>query len=1059
MEGRIKKVIAAVLIGLMFMGTGSSFDVRAEKLDQDEILQADSYVIQSDDIQVETEAGETNTIEETEPETMTETQAESEWAGDAWDDPELAQIEEAYAREDGKSYKSSRSSSEFAEDRDIKAFGIDVYSGDGAIDWEKVKAEGVDFAIIRAGFRGYGSSGSLNKDSRVDENIQGALEAGIQVGIYFFSTAINSDEALEEAKFTVDIIKDYDITYPVAYDCEGYDNSEYRNYQVSKEIRTENAITFLDYVQSQGYQGMMYSSAGHLRDESAWGTGDLQKAYPMWVAQYYCDEEGNEYTSFDQISGRLTSYEGVYRIWQCSSQGEIDGIDHIVDLDIEYYDKEVQVGHTEMISAVATATSVGAQADITWKEADNAQWYRVYRRTDSTEEWECIAETEETSYSDSDIKADQIYYYTVEGANMTAGVTTYGTYDTEGLSCTYISNKVGATELVSAVASVVSDNVQADITWKEADNATWYKVYRRMNSEEKWQYIGKATNTSYTDKGIEPGKTYYYTVKGANTQDGETTYGSYDKNGLACAYKVGKTTLLSATASATSSEIRADITWEEADNAQWYRVYRRTSSEESWQYIGKATGTSYTDTDLELNQTYYYTVKGACKVAGTTIYGSYDKTGLSCSYVHKVGKTKMTSAKITWTSSGVKADITWEEADNAQWYRVYRRTSSEESWQYIGKATTTSYTDNTVKEDQTYYYTVKGGSKVVGVTVYGSYEKNGKAAALTLATPKLKADSAYSINAYNKIIWDDVYGAQGYYIYRKEPGGQWVNLGCEKRNAVNTSDYYIDNDIESGKTYVYTVKAYRRVNGKNVYSKYDTTGLYKIPEAEIQGVYSFSDGIEIDWAYIENVDGYRVYRKTDGGSWGRIADLPPFSDDEGTIETSYYIDTTAKQNTHYDYTVRAVCKAGKKDFLSPYDPDGISGICFDMNIDFSMELEEGGYADTCYLTVRNNGPEPIYFMDPILGDKSTREVCQMTFMDETKWENNQRVAVDTVKVNASDQRRMVLCVAEGEEAIQDTGLLSNLILDVLIEYNDRYYEFCYETYNEDSEWYIFDCPE
>ncbi|MCD8231926.1 MAG: RICIN domain-containing protein [Clostridiales bacterium] len=224
---------------------------------------------------------------------------------------------------------------------EIKAYGIDVSKYQADIDWEKVAADGVTFAFIRVGYRGY-TSGTITQDSYAIQNIEGALAAGIKVGVYFFSTALTETEAEEEAEFVVSLIDDYDISYPVCYDCEGYDNSSYRNYGLSSSQRSSNAIAFLDFVEDCGYTGLMYSSASHFKNDNKWETSTLEEKYTIWVAQYpyYTYTSSTDYTlypSFASAESKTTTYTGAYRFWQFTSQGSVSGISGNVDLDFEYY--------------------------------------------------------------------------------------------------------------------------------------------------------------------------------------------------------------------------------------------------------------------------------------------------------------------------------------------------------------------------------------------------------------------------------------------------------------------------------------------------------------------------------------------------------------------------------------------------------------------------------------------------------------------------------------------------------------------------------------------------
>jgi len=139
---------------------------------------------------------------------------------------------------------------QYEDETYITKLGVDVSTYQGEIDWEAVKKQGIEFAIIRIGFRGYGESGKLVLDERYAENVENANKAGIQVGLYFFSQAINEEEAREEAKFILENIREKTIEYPICYDLEKikYDDTARAN-NLSKEQRTKNAIAFCKEIQ------------------------------------------------------------------------------------------------------------------------------------------------------------------------------------------------------------------------------------------------------------------------------------------------------------------------------------------------------------------------------------------------------------------------------------------------------------------------------------------------------------------------------------------------------------------------------------------------------------------------------------------------------------------------------------------------------------------------------------------------------------------------------------------------------------------------------------------
>ncbi len=214
---------------------------------------------------------------------------------------------------------------------EVITYGIDVAKWQGVIDWKQVKAAGVDFAIIRVGYRTQ-VDGEIYEDPYAKYNLQQAEANGIKIGVYFFSTAISKKEAIEEAKWVSGYIAPYPITYPVAYNCEGFSDADNRQNGLSINTRTDIAIAFLDYVKDQEYTPMFYAAKNELEQNAQWDTDRLSSKYKIWVAQYPAEA----YTSSSK-----TTYTGELAMWQYTSKGEVKGIDKPVDINIAYfgYDK------------------------------------------------------------------------------------------------------------------------------------------------------------------------------------------------------------------------------------------------------------------------------------------------------------------------------------------------------------------------------------------------------------------------------------------------------------------------------------------------------------------------------------------------------------------------------------------------------------------------------------------------------------------------------------------------------------------------------------------------
>ena len=193
------------------------------------------------------------------------------------------------------------------------SMGIDVSKWNGTIDWKAVKNSGVSFVIIRCGYRG-SSQGALIEDPKFTANIKGASEAGLKVGVYFFTQAVDEVEAVYEASYVLDKIRNYSISYPVFLDVEA---SGGRGDKISKETRTKVCKAFCQTIQNGGYAAGIYANKTWLTEKI--NTGELG-AFKIWLAQY----------------ASAPTYTGKYDIWQYKSTGSVSGISGSVDLNLSY---------------------------------------------------------------------------------------------------------------------------------------------------------------------------------------------------------------------------------------------------------------------------------------------------------------------------------------------------------------------------------------------------------------------------------------------------------------------------------------------------------------------------------------------------------------------------------------------------------------------------------------------------------------------------------------------------------------------------------------------------
>ena len=197
--------------------------------------------------------------------------------------------------------------------------GVDVSVFLGNIDWYSVKADGVDFAFIRLGYRGY-TNGAIKVDSNFHQNIQGAKAAGVRVGVYFYSQAISRAEAIEEAQFCIDELSGYSLDLPVVFDLEGAQTNQYRTRGLGTQTAVNMVKAFCDTVENAGYDSMYYSYAKFLAEHE--GMVAQLEGYDLWMAMYY----------------RVPFFPYNFQIWQYSSTGRVAGIPKEVDMNLWFLD-------------------------------------------------------------------------------------------------------------------------------------------------------------------------------------------------------------------------------------------------------------------------------------------------------------------------------------------------------------------------------------------------------------------------------------------------------------------------------------------------------------------------------------------------------------------------------------------------------------------------------------------------------------------------------------------------------------------------------------------------
>ena len=468
-----------------------------------------------------------------------------------------------------------------------------------------------------------------------------------------------------------------------------------------------------------------------------------------------------------------------------------------------------------------------------------------------------------------------------------------------------------ATPANVTLIGAAGDSSGITVTWNAADGAAQYRVYRKDAANPKWKGLANVDGTSWTDKTAAAGVTYTYTVRGIGS-DGKTLSPGFDATGVSATVP-GAVPAVPADVTlgnATVSGSAIVVTWNAADGAVQYRVYRKDAANPKWKGLANVDGTSWTDKTAAAGVTYTYTVRGIGS-DGKTLSPGFDATGVSATVPGAVPAVPADVTLGNATVSGSAIVVTWNAADGAAQYRVYRKDAANPKWKGIANVTGTSWTDKTAKAGVKYTYTVRGIS-ADGKTLSPGFDKTGVSATIPGAAPvpaNVTLSGATVGSSGITVAWRAAAGAEKYRVYRKDAANpKWKGIA----NVTGTS--WTDKTAKAGVKYTYTV---RGINANGALSTgFDKTGVSatlpkpaKVAMVGAEQVTTGTKGIQVTWKPAANAKTYNVYRAVN----------PPSGDVPASawvlvgkkVNALRFKDTTGKSGMMYAYTVRGVAADGE----------------------------------------------------------------------------------------------------------------------------------------------------
>ncbi len=652
-----------------------------------------------------------------------------------------------------------------------KIKGIDVSVFQNTINWKKVKKSGIDFAIIRVGYRGY-RNGALLPDANYQVNIEGALKAGIDVGVYVYSQATTIAEAIEEANFALNCVKNYQINLPIVMDFE-YASDAYGNtgrlYEadLTKEEATMICNAFCETVENAGYTGMVYANA----DLLTWdiNADEIATNYPIWLA-HYTDK---------------TTYTGDYSYWQYTSRGTVSGINGYVDRNYSYLKKPAKVKNLTYHDAAYTDHT------LTWDKVPGAYGYYIYEYDEDFDEYTRIGSTKgtaSTSFLCDERDSTYMYQYAVRAI--------YKLHDGNKLGTMSSILQVPPAPLsVGHFKITATDTTTNQLTWTTYPEITGHGIYR---SEDGINYtlIAElpAGTTSYIDTNLTSGNLYYYQVRMALYST--LTPQEYLLDANTATQNI--TMPLDAPQNAKITKYSTNsinLTWNYVSNSNGYHIYYQNPNIGEYELLAEIEPNilSYTVKNLNPGHAYTFYITAITKNSLGTHNGLSSGSLIGCT------KAKAPNDFAAKDNTSSKIKLSWKHTPNATGYEIYRKNSDE--YKKIADVVETNYIDTKRTSGKGYSYKIRS-YQIVGDTIYyGSFSK----AYSTSTTPKkITGLKGSSTKTSITLKWKASKGATKYIIYQYNSKSK-----SYKKIATTKNKKYTIKKLSRNKTYKFKVVAYR----------------------------------------------------------------------------------------------------------------------------------------------------------------------------------------------------------------------------------------------------------
>lgn len=575
--------------------------------------------------------------------------------------------------------------------------GIDVSYHNGTLDWSEIKNAGVEFAILRAAYRGYGDEGTLVRDAKFAEYIRGAQAYGIPVGAYIYSQAITTAEAVQEANYILNIVRGYSLDLPIVFDYEfagvktGRLDSAWKNGELNKTKMTDITLAFCNTIKSAGYDVMVYANKTFLTKNIDHEVIE-NAGYDVWLAHYvnqpYINKEHPEKSKEFDYQG--TNYTGDFKIWQYTSTGRIPGIEgKRFDCNFMYGgDISSSVRISDIPNQVYTGSEVVPSFTVTYGDkilVDGLDYVATYQNNSSI-------------------------------GTATVNVLGAGTYDGL-LNLTKNFNIVPDTVRDVRPSNVKTDS--AELSWSAVNGASGYIIQIQKNG--KWTNLGTYPSERASIKGLMPGSVNNIHIAAYTNVNGINYMGAYS-DAVKIETAVGA---VNPRVSAYANNF-VTLTWNKQTAANGYEVFKYDASSKKYVLYKNITNPNTNTckvTGLASNKKYDFKVRAYQIDDSEKTYAPF---GAVVSQYTSIAKPKLNSAKST---SKKKIKASWAKVSGASGYQVMWSTYKNFSKNYKTKSVKAKYSSKTVTTAQskkTYYVRVRVYKTISGKKVYSQWSSTKK---------------------------------------------------------------------------------------------------------------------------------------------------------------------------------------------------------------------------------------------------------------------------------------------------------------------------------------------